>query len=40
MKKHNAPTLRLLNRQEDYLPFTRDFRAPSDKTEPSAIYEG
>jgi transposase len=30
MKKHNAPARRLLDRQDDYLRFTRDFRAPPD----------
>ena len=30
MKKHNALTRRLLDRQDDYLRFTRDFRAPPD----------
>jgi transposase len=30
MKKHNALARRLLDRQDDYLRFTRDFRAPPD----------
>jgi transposase len=30
MKKHNALARRLLGRQDDYLRFTRDFRAPPD----------
>jgi transposase len=30
MKKHNALARRLRNRQDDYLRFTRDFRAPPD----------
>jgi hypothetical protein len=30
MKKHNALARRLLDRQGDYLQFTRDFRAPPD----------
>jgi transposase len=30
MKKHNALARRLLDRQDDYLRFTRDFRAPAD----------
>ncbi len=29
-KKHNALARRLLDRQDDYLRFTRDFRAPPD----------
>jgi transposase len=30
MKKHNALARRLLDRQDDYLRFTKDFRAPPD----------
>ncbi len=30
MKKHNALARRLLDRKDDYLRFTRDFRAPPD----------
>ena len=30
MRKHNALARRLLDRQDDYLRFTRDFRAPPD----------
>ena len=30
MKKHNALARRLLDRQDDYLRFTSDFRAPPD----------
>ena len=30
MKKHHALARRLLDRQDDYLRFTRDFRAPPD----------
>lgn len=30
MKKHNALARRLTDRQDDYLRFTRDFRAPPD----------
>ena len=30
MKKHNALARRLLDRQDDYLRFTRDWRIPSD----------
>jgi transposase len=30
MKKHNALARRLLNRQDDYLRFTRDWRIPAD----------
>jgi transposase len=30
MKKHNALARRLLDRQDDYLLFTRDFRVPAD----------
>ena len=30
MKKHHALARRLLGRQDDYLRFTRDFRAPPD----------
>ncbi len=30
MRKHNALARRLLNRQDDYLRFTSDFRAPPD----------
>ncbi|MGH3304150.1 MAG: IS66 family transposase, partial [Streptosporangiaceae bacterium] len=30
MKKHNALARRLLDRQDDYLRFTRDFRVPPD----------
>ena len=30
MKKHNALARRLLDRQDDYLRFTTDFRAPPD----------
>ena len=30
MKKHNALARRLLDRQDDYLRFTADFRAPPD----------
>ncbi len=30
MKKHNALARRLLGRQDDYLRFTKDFRAPPD----------
>jgi transposase len=30
MRKHNALARRLLNRQDDYLRFTSDFRAPLD----------
>jgi transposase len=30
MKKHNALARRLLNRQDDYLRFTLDFRIPAD----------
>jgi hypothetical protein len=30
MKKHNALARRLLDRQEDYLRFARDWRAPPD----------
>ena len=30
MKKHNALARRLLDRQDDYLRFTRDFRAQPD----------
>ena len=30
MKKHNALARRLLHRQDDYLRFTTDFRAPPD----------
>ena len=30
MKKHNALARRLFDRQDDYLRFTRDFRAPPD----------
>ena len=30
MKKHNALARRLLDRQDDYLRFTQDFRAPPD----------
>jgi transposase len=30
MKKHHALARRLLDRQEDYLRFTTDFRAPPD----------
>jgi transposase len=30
MKKHNALARRLLDRQDNYLRFTRDFRAPPD----------
>jgi hypothetical protein len=30
MKKHNALARRLLDRQDDYLRFTRDFRALPD----------
>ena len=30
MKKHNALARRLRDRQDDYLRFTRDFRAPPD----------
>jgi len=31
MKKHNALARRLRGRQDDYLRFTIDFRAPPDK---------
>src|SRR5262249_32899735 len=30
MRKHNALARRLLDRQDDYLRFTRDFRLPAD----------
>jgi hypothetical protein len=30
MKKHNALARRLRDRQDDYLRFTSDFRAPPD----------
>jgi hypothetical protein len=30
MKKHHALARRLLDRQDDYLRFTTDFRAPPD----------
>ena len=30
MKKHNALARRLLDRQDDYLRFTRDWRVPPD----------
>lgn len=30
MRKHNALARRLRDRQDDYLRFTRDFRAPPD----------
>jgi hypothetical protein len=30
MKKHHALARRLLSRQDDYLRFTTDFRAPPD----------
>jgi transposase len=30
MKKHHALARRLLDRQDDYLRFTRDLRAPPD----------
>jgi transposase len=30
MKKHNALARRLLNRQDDYLRFTTDWRIPPD----------
>jgi hypothetical protein len=30
MKKHNALARRLRDRQDDYLRFTQDFRAPPD----------
>jgi hypothetical protein len=30
MKKHHALARRLLDRQDDYVRFTRDFRAPPD----------
>ena len=33
MKKHNALARRLLDRQDDYLRFTRDFRIPADNNE-------
>lgn len=31
MRKHNALARRLRDRQNDYLRFTTDFRAPPDK---------
>jgi hypothetical protein len=30
MRKHNALARRLLDRQDDYLRFTRDWRIPAD----------
>jgi transposase len=30
MRKHNALARRLIDRQDDYLRFTSDFRAPPD----------
>jgi hypothetical protein len=30
MKKHNALARRLLDRQDDYLRFTQDWRVPPD----------
>jgi hypothetical protein len=36
MKKHNALARRMLDRQDDYLRFTRDFRARRTTTAPNA----
>ena len=32
MKKHNALARRLIDRQDDYLRFTRDWRVPADNS--------
>jgi transposase len=37
MKKHNALARRLLNRQDDYLRFTADLRAPPDNYPDGAV---
>ena len=36
MKKHNALARRLLDRQDDYLRFTQDWRIPPDNNEANA----